>query len=216
MGALLVALALPRTLAYGVSAPDDAIVAALSKWPPPSPTSLLDAATTRRASLARRDDGHLHTDLAALELALARHAGLASREGRAWLERVEADARAGLTLAPGQPYAWVALVYAMVARGADRAAVAPAYRMAVEIAPYEPALVVPRVELGLAAVARGALDDDGRALLRDQIRLAAAGSPAELAKLALRRYTLAAIRTALADDPALRARFDAAYLSAVR
>src|SRR6185436_16744956 len=63
LGALLVALALPRTLAYGVSAPDDAIVAALSKWPPPSPTSLLDAATTRRASLARRDDGHLHTDL---------------------------------------------------------------------------------------------------------------------------------------------------------
>lgn len=216
MGVLLVALALPRTLAYGVAAPYDEIVAALAKWPPPSPMNMLDAAEARRASLARRDDGHLHADLAALELALARHAGLRSREGTARLERVETETRAALALAPGQPYVWTALVYAMVARGADRGVIAPAYRMAVEIAPYEPALIVPRVELGFAAIARDALDDDDQALLRDQIRIAAAAAPVELARVARRRYALAAIRAALADDPTLRARFDAVYLSAVR
>jgi hypothetical protein len=216
VGAVLVVLALPRTLAYGVSAPGDEIVAALTKWPPPSPVSLLDAAEMRRAALIRHDDGHLHAELAALELALAHQAGFASRGGASRLERVEAEARAALALAPGQPYAWVALVHAMIARGADRSAVAPAYRRAVEIAPYEPALVVPRVELGFAALARNALDDDGQALLRDQIRRAAAGAPMELAQMARRRYALAAIRTVLADDPALRARFDAAYLSVVR
>jgi hypothetical protein len=216
VGVLLIALGLPRALAYVVSAPDDEIVVALAKPTAPPTPRILDAAAARRASLARRDDGHLHADLAALELALAHRAGLASREGAARLERVEVEARAALTLAPGQPYAWVALAYAMVARGADRAALAPVYRMAVEIASHEPALVVPRVELGFAAQARGALDDGGQALLREQIRVAAAGDPAELAQLARRRYLLAAIRAVLADDPTLRARFDAAYRSSVR
>lgn len=213
---MLVALGLPRTLAYAVSAPDDEIVAALAKYPPPGPVRMVEAIDSRRGALARHDDGHLRGDIAALELALARRAGLASREGAARLEQVEAEAREGLSLAPGQPYAWVALVYAMIARGADRTTVAPAYRMAVGIAPYEPALVVQRVELGFAALARDALDDDGRAVLDDQIRIAAAGAPVELARLARRRYALSAIRAVLADKPDLLARFDTAYLSSVR
>jgi len=214
VGALLLALAVPRVLADLDTAPDDEVVATLATTT--KTLRLAQAAQGRRDALARRDDGHLHAELAALELALAHHDGPATREGAARLERVESEARAALALAPAQPYAWVALVYAMVARGADSAAVAPIYRLAVEIAPREPALVLPRIELGFAALARGALDDPARAALDGQIRIAADGAPGELARLARRRYALAPIRAALAGDPALLARFDTAYLSSVR
>lgn len=216
VGALLLALAVPRTIAYVTTARDDEIVVALARYTQPTPIEMQVAAESRRAALSWHDDAHLHADIAALELATARKAGLASREGIARIERAETEARAALELAPGQPYAWITLLYAALAEGRGKDTIAPLYRMAVASAPHDPALVMARVELGLTAAARGVLDDADRALVDAQIRLAAAGAPKLLAEYARQHHALGPVRAALARDTTLRARFDAAYLSSVR
>jgi hypothetical protein len=216
IGAVLVALALPRAIAYIIAAPDDEIVVALSSRTPPQPAVLQSAVASRREALRWHESGRLRADLAALELRLAHGAGYASLEGRARLERVTGEARAALAAAPVQSYVWTGLVQATLAEKRDARALAPLYRMAVRSAPYHPPLVLQRIELGLAAARQGPLDAALREDLDGQIRIAAEAAPKELARIARRRLALGEVRAALAVSPDLRARFDTAYLSSVR
>ncbi len=207
-GAALVAFAAPRAADSVLRAPYGETVAGLSHTPPPPPDELVDALANRRAAL--RDTPATHADIAALALARARALGTAAPRGRALLDLAIAELRAALAEAPAQPFTWAGLAYAQLARGAD-GAVGAAWQMAVRTAPADPALVMPRLALGFAAGPR--LGADGRALLDEQIRLAARRAPDDLARFARDHFALGPVRAALAASPALRNRFDQAYLA---
>jgi len=209
VAAVLLILAAPRVAGYARLAPFDATLAALSRYPKPGPAEVERAMQSRRAAVGRRDAGQVQAELAALDLALARASAYRGREGLALLDRAVTEARAAVAASPARPFAWTALVHAMIARGGD-SPLGPLYRMAVRTAPEDPELVLQRVELGL--LARPRLDGEGKAALDEQIRVAARGAPKELAQVTRRHFALGPVRAALSPDPALRTRFDAAWM----
>ncbi len=207
-GAALVLFAVPRALDRLQLLPYDDVVARLSRRPAPAPHEVAAALQNRRDAL--RDTASTSAGTAALALDRARALGTATPAGRALLDLAIARSRASLAAAPMQPFVWAGLAYTLLARGAD-GALGPAWQMAVRTAPEDPALVMPRIALAVSAGAR--LGPRGRAMLDEQIRLAARLAPGELARFARDHFALGPVRAALAVRPALRARFDQAYLA---
>lgn len=210
VGIVLIALAVPRLTGglFAAGVPDS--VRALSRGAVPSPSVLAAATTRARTAADWAPSGDRTTDLGALLLARARADGYASQSGRAFLDRSIAVLRDGLARAPANPVGWTLLAQAELLSGAAPPRIDAAFTMAARTGPHTPRLVLARVETGLAALA--ALNPTTRALLDRDIRSAARHVPERLARIARTRYALGPVRAALADDKALRRRFDLVYL----
>jgi len=182
---------------------------------PPSPETakefgaLLRAERALRVAVAAQEDGRVWARLGGVRLALAEATGFDTTRGQALLARADSALVRGLALSPAQPYGWTHLLQARLRRDGVSAETGRLLRMAIRTGPSEPALVLPRVDIGLLAWRR--LDAAARDALAGQIRLAADRHLAALARLARRRHALAPVRAALADTPDRRRRFDAAY-----
>jgi len=118
--------------------------------------------------------------------------------------------RRGLALSPARPYGWIQFVQAAIARGLPAAEVNRLFRLSIDLAALESPLVKHRVRLGFYA--RTILSPSVADLIAAQVRLMARNEPHPLAEFARARFALAWVRAALRSDPALLARFDAAYL----
>lgn len=211
IGMLLVALALPRTVAAILQAPGEAALTALGRGEHLSGRRLAIAIAGHRGALDWQDDGEIHTDLGALNLARGSDASLPGSVRYAFLDAAIRQFRAGLALGPARPYAWTQYAEAALMRNGAQAHIDALLRLSIATGPYEPRLIMQRVELGFFAD-RG-LRADTRAAIRNQVRLASAAMPHALAEFARRRYALAWVRAALADDTVARRRFEAAYFS---
>jgi hypothetical protein len=86
---------------------------------------------------------------------------------------------------------------------------APYLRLAILTAPREPKLVLARLDM--AFVAWHLMDNTTRALINEQIVIAAGFYSKRLARLAKERYALTIVSRALVSEPRLRRRFDAYY-----
>jgi hypothetical protein len=212
IGVALIALAVPRLASGILLAPYDDTLARLGRGETVAGAELARAVDSRRAALAWLETGRVRADLGALYLAWAAAPGLREAARMAMLDRAIAAFRAGLGLAPAQPFAWTMLGQATLRRLGPGAggAVAPVLRMALITAPYEPRLVAPRLAIGLAVLR--SLSPELRDLLVGQVTFALDRRPSLVVDLVRRRYVLTEMRALLADRPAVRRRFETAYL----
>lgn len=211
VGLLLVVVALPRTVAAIMQEPGNAALAALGRGEHLSEQRLAFAIAGHRGALDWQDDGDIRTDLGALNLARGSDASLPGPVRFAFLDAAIRQFRAGLALGPARPYAWTQYAEAELMRNGAHARIDALLRLSIATGAYEPRLILQRVELGFFA--DRTLRADTRAAIRNQVRLASAAMPHALAEFARRRYALAWIRAALADDRVALRRFEAAYFS---
>lgn len=201
-------LAVPRLASGFAIAPYGDILATLETA---SPAAAARAERGYRRAARWLQSPQTAADLGALAFAAARRDGLAG-DGEAARARLTESAelhRAALTLSPLQPYVWTRLVQTELAAEGPRAPAAAHLGMALDSAPWEPALVVPR--LGLAFLMWNDLDADLRVRLDRQIRHAAWLYPMALARVASQRRAQDKVLSAIEDDSELLRRFSLAY-----
>ena len=211
VGLAVVALALPRAVSGILVAAAEDVSSALGRGERPAQARLAVAAAAHRAALDWFDSPSIRTDLAAIELARASEPALPPRLRRAFLDAAITDYRGGLARGPARPYGWTQFAEAAFARDRMRARLDPLLDMSMATARREPPLVFRRIELGFRA--GRILDAETRTAIRDQVRLAAAAAPRPLAEFARDAFALGWVRDALAADPSLLRRFEAAYFS---
>ena len=119
----------------------------------------------------------------------------------------------GLARAPADARAWTALAYALTSFG-DRAKAAKSLGMALYLSQYDPTLTVPWCELGLE-LWPDLSPDDQRKVAR-QIQVAWSGHRKEVIAMARASNFTPLISASLAENPAERADFDQAVVSATQ
>ena len=205
-GVVLVWFAVPQLAAGFAGLPARPVLEELRKGAYLEDRYLEIAADSQTASLDWIAQGRGWAALGLLHFIEARNAGLATDDGRARLEEsITADRRA-VSLSPGQAYAWTRLAHAELLRHGPNPRVAPLLERAIAQAPYDPALVFDRLELGFLAWRQ--IDPARREMLAEQVRFAAAISAERLAVLSRDRYAMTAVREALKEIPELRRQVD--------
>jgi hypothetical protein len=126
--------------------------------------------------------------------------------------RLSVDAaKAAVRSAPAHPAAWTALAEALdLLTQGDPSVVAPLAR-ALQVAPYDPRRRDARVELAMRHWE--ALPPEARQAAGPPFIAMARADIGALARLTKRNLALSATRAALAGDPELARRFDAAYIA---
>lgn len=203
-GALLLALAVPRFMAAAISAPYDQTMRDMgdgTKVGAVSQDMLKAAALSRKRALRWQDNPRLWTDLGALQLEQAEAAGLTTVQGRELAVRSLDSHRRGLTLDPAQPYAWLRLAKAELVTTGMTPALNPSLQMSVRTAPREPQLVLDRLELAFTVWPM--LDKTTRAMMHEQVVIAARFYEKKLALMARRHRALDIVADALRDEEGL-------------
>jgi len=147
---------------------------------------------------------------AQLDLVEARGRDFEGPQARLALERAIAAVGNALRLAPGEPRAWTLLLQLRYLRDSDDPAIAAITARAIAAAPGDVRFLRIRVDIGLRVWSAADLPAQ-RAIARET-RLLAQSDVAAFVALIKRAGTIGAARDALADDPALRQRVEAAYL----
>ncbi len=206
VGAGLLYLALPRTIAAIVKLPGRPVLARIQDRKPVDVEDLATLITARSRALSWADSGRDHAVLGLAQLLLARGPERASGYDQRVVEDAIVSLRDGLALAPASPHAWARLAYAELVANGPSAAVASALDMSLRTAPFEPRLLRVRVELSLHAWPY--LTAEVRRLVHEQIRQAWRQSRSQLIVIA--RYTGRenVVRRALSEHPAERAEFE--------
>lgn len=203
-GALLVALAVPRFMAAAISAPYDQTLRDMgdaAKAGSVSQEAISAAILSRKRALRWQDSPRLWTDLGALQLEQAEAAGLATPKGRELATRSLDSHRQGLALDPAQPYAWLRLAKAELVTTGMTPALNPPLQMSVRTAPREPQLVLDRLDLAFTVWPM--LDKTTRAMMNEQIVIAARFYDKKLALMARRHQALDIVADALRDEEGL-------------
>lgn len=208
-GIVLVGLAIPRFVGGLVVSPFDETLRALGRGETVSDGDLRIAARSRETALKWYDNARWEADLGALNYTLARRLPLGSAE-RAELvaAAIERDRRA-VARTPSAAIPWLRLAQAQVERDGLAADVAPYLRMSYRTAPYDPRMVMPRLQLAMTVW--NDLPDDLRETANAQIRLAMDWFPRELVQVTRSRRRLAEVRSALGAGTEARARFNLLY-----
>lgn len=196
LGASLLGLSLPRAIDSGL----ELTIGSAAR----SATQASDQAASLEAI-----DRIWHDPLASLRAGALRFqsAAATTHPDRAALDRAIADLQNGLLRAPADPRAWMLLALAHEAEG-DQEGARRALRSSILIASYDPALLLPRAQLGLKlAPTLGADDLD---LVNEQIRMAADHQFDGLVALGRSSGAIGPILTALAGDPDRAAALSAA------
>jgi hypothetical protein len=203
-GALLLALAVPRFMAAVISAPYDQTMRDMgdaAKAGTVSQDMLQAAASSRKRALRWQDNPRLWTDLGALQLEQAEAAGFTTAQGRELAARSLDSHRQGLALDPAQPYAWLRMAKAELVTAGMTPALNPPLQMSVRTAPREPQLVLDRLELAFTVWPM--LDKTTRAMMNEQVVIAARFYEKKLALMARRHQALDIIADALHDEEGL-------------
>ena len=208
-GLALGALALPR-LAAGLAAIPAGPALEATRAGERATASSLDAAVgALDRSLAIVPDSQGFADLALLRWEQARRAGLASPEGAALADMSLAALDRAIARNPSHPVVWTRRTQIGLVRHGIDDTLASDLTLALRTAPYDRVVVMPRLEIALIAWSR--LDEGQRALVREQVRLAARLDAPALARIVRRRFAVGIAREALAQDPELEAVFERAY-----
>ncbi len=209
VGAGLLYLALPRTVAAVLMLPGDPVIVRLQERQAVEPAALEILIRSRRRALAWVRSGRALTDLGLARLVLARAAADGGDDGG--FDRGEAGAalaalEAGLRLAPANAHAWARLAYARLVVDGPSPALARALAMSFRAAPYAPRLVLVRVELALRAWPF--LTTPERLPAGDEMRRAWRHHAAALVELARHSGRADVVGAALAGDRAARAELE--------
>ena len=205
VGAGLLYLALPRTVAAILMLPGDPVLERMQKREPVDKKDLEILVRSRKRALDWVDSGRVHTDLGLAQLLLAREMESARAFDRALAHDAVASLRAGLALTPSSPHAWARLAYAEYVADGPSPTVAQALDMSLRTAPFEPRLTQVRVELAL--LAWPFLTTPTRRLVDDEIRRAWRQARPGLVAIARHSGRDDVVRAALSGDPAALSEF---------
>jgi hypothetical protein len=198
LGGLLLFLSVPRVVAEFLMLPGNRVLTMLQKGSTPSEGDLAIFITSRERSLTWADSGRSRTDLALAQLLLAeREVGGGARYNELLGQAVQ-SMRAGLALAPANPYAWTRMSFAALSAGEPSERVAPMIEMSIRTGPVEPDLIFAR--LGLCFVEWPYFGPSSRTLLEEQVRLAWHQSRDRLAVLARAAGRADTARSALPES----------------
>ena len=194
LAVMLLWLALPRLAAALLAVPGQAVVHDLLAGQQPPVADLENAARALATARAWAADGGYDLDRG---LVLLRHSQQAATLAEA--ARLKAASRAatvrGLAEAPVQPSAWLRLANLRQQDG-DAIGAGRALRLSLLTGPMVPAILPDRLRLAFALWPM--LDDDTRALVPHQIRLAWVLAPAFLSSLTVDAASTARVGEALA------------------
>lgn len=203
-GALLLALAVPRFMAAAISAPYDQVLRDLNdtaKASTVSPNMIKAAVLSRKRAIRWQDNPRAWTDLGALQLEQAETAGLTTPQGRELAALSLESHRRGLALDPAQPFAWLRMAKAELVATGMTPALNPLLQMSVRTAPREPQLVLDRLELAFTVWPM--LDRTTRAMMDEQVVIAARFYEKKLALMARRHQALDILAEALRNEEGL-------------
>ena len=211
IGLLLLALAVPRTsaaidwarakpvydrLQAGDTGIDDA--------------TLADAVARLGRGFGQTSEPHMGVMLAYLHMVEADRArDRAAAAAR--LSQAAEVARATIRVSPSNLLAWVLLTMALDSRDPRDPATLAALARSIHIAPYDSRMLGYRIALAMRHW--GKLDEASRKLAGGQIRRIGEQNLRYLAEVTRDSFGLPAVQEALREDPPLKARFDAMYLS---
>jgi hypothetical protein len=205
---LLLAAAMAVVGSYGILAtairlPSEVTIKALEMGQPVDKAAVDDAA-------ARLDRAATFSNAARADLALAMLAQGPSLTDRVAGDHAARQLRAYLASAPGDSLAWANLALAEMRRGTTGAAVA-AYKMSIELAPASAANLVSQCGLGFDLYP--AMDDEGKAMLALQLRMAMDPSldwavSHNLIELLKQKSALGLAKVLVASDPDAARKFE--------
>ncbi|HEX4508319.1 MAG TPA: hypothetical protein VH722_21505 [Alphaproteobacteria bacterium] len=202
---LILAIGLPCLFADAVRLPSEITIREIETAQPVS-------ADRDEAAMGRLRLASVASNAARADLALAMLAGATdpdTAEYRTAGDHASRKLRAYLAASPGDARAWANLALAERRRGTSGAAVAP-FKMSIELAPYSAVDLAWRCGFGLDLYS--ALDEDGKAMLARQFRLAmddaldTAISEA-VARAVWAHNAIPLVWGFVADDPAAAQRF---------
>ena len=127
------------------------------------------------------------------------------------LQQAADVARATLRVSPSNVIAWVLLAMALDSRDPRDPATLAALARSIHVAPYDPRLLGFRIALAMRHWQR--LDEPSRKLAGGQIRRIGEQNMRYLAEVTRDSFGLPAVTEAMRETPALKAKFDAIYLS---
>ncbi len=194
-GVALLVGAVPRTIAALAMLPGAPVLREIQNLRPVERDSLDILIASQRRGLRFGESGRKWTDLGLAQLLLAREQGVQEAIGKETVSRAVATLKAGLALAPANPFAWTRLAYAQSLLTGPSPSVASALRMALLTARYEPRLLFIRLELCLQSWSYFKTGD--RELIFQQVRLAWSKNPERLVDLAVRTGGVNVVRAAL-------------------
>ena len=208
----LVMLGAPRLVAALVTLPSGPAIEAARAGGRVAEPHLGVAVQATRQALTWDDGAQGHADLALLLWEQARRADLSAPAGRSLAEATRAELDRAIALNPSHPVAWTRRTQIALVLDGIGPRLAADLAMALRAAPYDRVVLIPRLEIAL--IAWPLLDAGQRALVEDQIRLAALVDVDALAAIARRRFAVGVARAALADDPGAALQFERAYARA--
>ena len=202
---LILAVGLPGLFSDAVRLPSEITIRELQTGRPVAEDN--DETAMGRLTLAATASNAARADLALAMLASATDPDTA--EYRAAGDHASRQLRAYLAASPDDARAWANLALAERRRGTGGAAVAP-FKMSIELAPYSAVDLTWRCGFGLDLYP--ALDDDGKAMLARQFRLAMDDQPdttisEKVARSVWEHNAIPLVWGFVADDPATAQRF---------
>jgi hypothetical protein len=213
MGCCLLGLAVPRTVAAWEAIAAQPAIQKLEIGARPSTESVDAGVAALNRSLQWVSSGRRLTDLALLELELARWMVPEEPMRATWLQRSETHLVEGLEANPADGWAWLRLaVVRDLQRGNPRSVAAPLIR-SVDVAPNTRPLWLPRAEYLLAYWP--AFESDELTVMRSQLRTiwhADEASRQPLLEMAARSKQLTILGWSLAQDLAAYREFEAMKL----
>ncbi len=206
LAAVLLYLAVPRTIAAFLERPEDSTLLMLQFGGPVSVAELERLIASQERALEWHESGRLYTDLGLAKLVLATELAGDDDIDPGRMVEVIRLLRTGLTKAPARPHAWTRLASAELITRGPSPEVAVALEMALLTAPYDPRLLFARLELCL--IAWSELSPTTRDLVYRQVRFAWNRSRDRLVELAVISNADDIVRIALSGSPDDLAEFE--------
>ena len=203
LGVSILWLGVPRLVAAFLLLPGDGTVKRIQAKMPVTEKKLAELVSSRENALEWVTSGRLRTDLALGRLMLGRGEG---QIPSSQINQSIRDLKAGLAVAPANPYAWARLAVAEQLAGGPSTSVASALVMSVVTGPYEPDLIPLRLDLGFQNWRH--LSSRDRDLVRQQIRFGWVRSKKRILEMSRDPRSLAIIRAALVRNPGSLAAFE--------
>jgi tetratricopeptide (TPR) repeat protein len=212
LGVGLMAVAVPRTNDAMARISPLATAAQLAAGEKVEPEAIDRAARRLGATLESHGEARVRGEFAYLKFEQALAAGVRDEPGRKFLDAAIAQQRDALADGPADGYGWFRLAQAVLLREGVRSKAIDYLDFSLAIYPASSGMLMDRLDLSL--MMWPSLPEPTRTKVAGQIRQAAAGTywrRRELVELIRRRFALAPVRAALADDPALAASFENFY-----
>lgn len=201
LGALVLGLAAPRTIAAFHLLPGDPVRDAVRAGHTVSTDDLRALISNRNDALGGLSSPRIQGDLGVAYLELAKRQGIAGDTGGRHLNDGLRALEAGLLLSPTDPYAWARLAFVRIKNGGPADDAKTALFLSFLTGPYEKRLTISRIQYAILLWHR--LSADERTQIFDQISWAErSGYRRALVGMAKRnRKAEAAIFFAVARDP---------------